>query len=95
METWRLADITYGHVKASPPYEVAVLPLGATEPHNLHLPYGTDTFQVEAIADGPCALADRAGGQGLALAGDPLRHRDQPDEVPPGHEPESLDARPG
>src|SRR4051812_39091291 len=40
MNTWRLADITYGHVKASLPYEVAVLPLGATEPHNLHLPYG-------------------------------------------------------
>ena len=27
--------------------EVAVLPWGATEPHNLHLPFGTDTFQAE------------------------------------------------
>jgi len=31
-------------------YEVAVLPWGATEPHNLHLPFGTDSIQVEAIA---------------------------------------------
>src|SRR5580704_15824966 len=31
-------------------YEVAVLPWGATEAHNFHLPYGTDTIQCEAIA---------------------------------------------
>ncbi|MDA0328988.1 MAG: creatininase family protein [Gemmatimonadetes bacterium] len=31
-------------------YEVAVLPWGATEPHNLHLPFGTDSLQVEAVA---------------------------------------------
>ena len=39
-------------------WEVAVLPFGATEPHNLHMPYGTDNFQVEehrptAPASGP------------------------------------------
>ena len=61
MEPWRLAEINYGHVKSSPPFEVAVLPLGATEPHNLHLPYGTDTFQVEIIADRACALATEQG----------------------------------
>lgn len=31
-------------------YEVAVLPWGATEAHNRHLPYGTDTVQAEAVA---------------------------------------------
>jgi creatinine amidohydrolase len=31
-------------------YEVAVLPWGATEAHNLHLPYGTDTMESEYIA---------------------------------------------
>lgn len=30
--------------------DVAVLPWGATEPHNLHLPYGTDSIQVHSIA---------------------------------------------
>ena len=41
MRPWILAETNYGYVKEHP-YEVAVLPLGATEPHNLHLPYGTD-----------------------------------------------------
>lgn len=67
METWRLANINYGHVKAHRPYEVAVLPLGATEPHNLHLPYGTDTFQVDAIASRACQMASERGARVLLL----------------------------
>src|SRR4051794_3131447 len=35
---WVLAELNYGQVKSRPPFELAVLPLGATEPHNLHLP---------------------------------------------------------
>lgn len=31
-------------------YEAVILPWGATEAHNLHLPFGTDTLQAEAIA---------------------------------------------
>ena len=69
MQPWRLEEINYGQVKSKPPFEVAVLPLGATEPHNLHLPYGTDTFQVEAIAEaGLCAWLT-ARGAGAAAAG--------------------------
>jgi creatinine amidohydrolase len=30
--------------------ELAVLPWGATEAHNYHLPYGTDNYQIDAIA---------------------------------------------
>ena len=30
-------------------WEAAVLPFGATEPHNLHMPYGTDNLEVEAV----------------------------------------------
>jgi creatinine amidohydrolase len=30
--------------------DLAILPWGATEAHNYHLPYGTDNYQVEAIA---------------------------------------------
>ena len=67
MEPWRLEEINYGQVKASPPFDVAVLPLGATEPHNLHLPYGTDTFQVEVIAERACALAHQRGARVLLL----------------------------
>jgi creatinine amidohydrolase len=67
MQDWRLDELNYGQVKANPPYQVAVLPMGATEPHNLHLPYGTDTFQVEAIAARACALACQEGARVLKL----------------------------
>ncbi|GBD35571.1 Putative mycofactocin system creatinine amidohydrolase family protein MftE [bacterium HR36] len=56
MDFQPLADMTHAQVRATA-WEVAVLPFGATEPHNLHLPYGTDTFQVERIAREACAWA--------------------------------------
>src|SRR3954468_9594297 len=64
---WLLSELNYGAVKSGPPFEVAVLPLGATEPHNLHLPYGTDTFQVERIANRACERAYQAGARVLLL----------------------------
>ncbi|QDV38469.1 creatininase family protein [Tautonia plasticadhaerens] len=64
MARWNLAELTYDDVRSQPPPEVAVLPLGATEPHNLHLPYGTDTFQVDAIGRLAC---DRAAGRGARV----------------------------
>lgn len=67
MSPWKLAEITYGQVKAASPYQVAVLPLGATEPHNLHLPYGTDTFQVEVVASRACEKAAELGARVLQL----------------------------
>ena len=38
-----LAESTWKTVHATA-YEVAVLPWGATEAHNYHLPYATDTI---------------------------------------------------
>lgn len=38
-------------------YEVAILPWGATEAHNYHLPYGTDSIQNEFIARESAKLA--------------------------------------
>jgi creatinine amidohydrolase len=67
MEPWRLAELNYGRIKGEPPFSVAVLPLGATEPHNLHLPYGTDTFQVEVIASRACAWAYERGARVVLL----------------------------
>ncbi len=60
MRKWILAEQNHAHVRAHH-WEVAVLPFGATEPHNLHMPYGTDIFQVEEIGDRACAKAYRAG----------------------------------
>jgi creatinine amidohydrolase len=47
----------------SEPWQVAVLPFGATEPHNLHMPYGTDTLQVEELGRRACARAFDAGAR--------------------------------
>lgn len=40
-----------GEIIASERYDKAFLPVGATEYHGPHLPYGTDTFTAEAIAE--------------------------------------------
>src|SRR5206468_402727 len=47
--------------------QVAVLPFGATEPHNLHMPYGTDNYQVEEIGKRACEKAYHAGAKVLLL----------------------------
>jgi creatinine amidohydrolase len=66
MRPWILEETNYGFVKDNP-YEVAVLPMGATEPHNLHLPYGTDTFQANAIAGKACEAAWDLGAKVVML----------------------------
>ena len=40
-----LAETNWEHLKDEQ-IELAVLPWGATEAHNYHLPYGTDNYQV-------------------------------------------------
>src|SRR5690348_739163 len=51
--TWKTVDPT--------PYEVAILPWGATEAHNYHLPYATDNIQSELVA---IRAAERAWARG-------------------------------
>ena len=43
-------------------YSLAVLPWGATEPHNLHLPYGTDSILSKEIA---CLAVEKALAKGV------------------------------
>ena len=45
-------------------YDVAVLPWGATEAHNLHLPYATDNIQAEELA---ARAAERAWNRGAKV----------------------------
>lgn len=59
-----LAETTWKTVEATP-YEVAVLPWGATEAHNVHLPYGTDVFQCEHVA---AEAARKAWEEGARVA---------------------------
>ncbi|HEY8505323.1 MAG TPA: creatininase family protein, partial [Gemmataceae bacterium] len=66
MRPWKLAEANYAAVKQHR-YEVAVLPLGATEPHNLHLPYATDTLQAEVLGEKICEAAWARGAKVLLL----------------------------
>lgn len=63
---WMLAELTYHELKQSIP-EVAVLPFGATEPHNLHLPYSTDTIEADLIGEAICREAYLRGGKVVCL----------------------------
>ena len=66
MREWILSEINYGYVKDHS-YEVAVLPIGATEPHNLHLPYGTDNYQLKNIGERICENAWEQGSRVVLL----------------------------
>src|SRR4051794_14206907 len=61
-----LAEQTHAFIRVER-WGAAVLPFGATEPHNLHLPYGTDTFQVEELGRRATARAWEAGARVLLL----------------------------
>jgi creatinine amidohydrolase len=66
MREWLLSEQNHAFVREQR-WEVAVLPFGATEPHNLHMPYGTDNYEVEAIAGRACERAYRAGAMVVLL----------------------------
>src|SRR5438876_9893775 len=66
MREWILTELNQETVRARR-WEVAVLPFGATEPHNLHMPYGTDNYEVEAIGQRACEYAYHRGAPVLLL----------------------------
>ena len=66
MRPWVLAETNYGRTRQHQ-YEVAVLPLGATEPHNLHLPYGTDLFEGSIVGEHICEAAHQQGANVVLL----------------------------
>ena len=66
MRHYILSETNYAYTKANQ-YEVAVLPLGATEPHNLHLPYGTDMFEGTAVGERICQYAHERGAKVVLL----------------------------
>jgi creatinine amidohydrolase len=66
MRHWILSETNYGHLKEHP-VEVAVIAMGATEPHNLHLPYGTDAFEGTELASRACEAAYKRGAKVVML----------------------------
>jgi creatinine amidohydrolase len=83
MHPWILAEQTHAFIR-SQKWEVAVLPFGATEPHNLHMPYATDNYQVEEIGKRACQKAFEAGAKVLLLPTMPFGVNTNHLEVPGG-----------
>ncbi len=66
-----LKEVQYKTVKATD-YNVAILPWGATEAHNLHLPYGTDVIESEYICAEAARIAWDAGAKVMVLPAVPF-----------------------
>jgi creatinine amidohydrolase len=66
VKPWKLSHLTHADVRRTT-YEVALLPLGACEPHNFHLPYGADAMQSEGVSDRVCAEAIKLGAKVIQL----------------------------
>ena len=61
-----LAESTWREVGQTR-YETAVLPWGATEAHNFHLPYGTDNYECDAVAAEAARRAWERGARAVVL----------------------------
>ena len=61
-----LAETNFKDIQSTH-FDVAVLPWGATEAHNYHLPYATDNYQVEYIARTSAEIAWSKGTKVLVL----------------------------
>jgi creatinine amidohydrolase len=61
-----LAEVSWKAVKETT-YQVAVLPWGATEPHNYHLPYATDIIETDHITAEAARIAWERGAKVIVL----------------------------
>lgn len=66
-----LAETNWQEV-AKTDFELAVLPWGATEAHNYHMPYGTDNIQNDYIAAGAAKMTWEKGGKVIVLPSIPF-----------------------
>ena len=66
-----LAETTWKTVQSTR-YEVVLLPWGATEAHNYHLPYATDNMQVEYVAAEAARKAWEQGANVVVLPNIPF-----------------------
>jgi creatinine amidohydrolase len=71
MRPYILEETNWKQIK-NQKYEVAVLPWGATEPHNYHLPYGTDSLETARIAADAAKKAWNKGSKIMVLPVIPL-----------------------
>jgi creatinine amidohydrolase len=63
---YMLAETNWKTVKDTE-YKLAVLPWGATEAHNYHLPYATDNYQAEYVIERAAKIAWEKGAKVVVL----------------------------
>ncbi len=71
-----LLEANHRQLTESPP-QVAVLPWGATEAHNRHLPYGTDVIEASRVAERAAELAHQRGARLAVLPTIPFGNNEQ------------------
>lgn len=71
MQPWNLLTLSLADLSDRPRPEVAVIPLGAIEPHNYHLPYGNDFLTASRVAELACERATAEGASVVLLPGCP------------------------
>ncbi|MBA3657157.1 MAG: creatininase family protein [Gemmatimonadaceae bacterium] len=71
MRPYILAETTWKNVRATK-YSVAILPWGATEAHNYHLPYATDNYESDAVAAASAEIAWARGARTVVLPAIPF-----------------------
>jgi len=76
-----LEEMTIEEVRAFKA-RVVVLPLGSTEPHGPHLPYGTDTFQVTRLCREAVAKANARGARALLYPALPITNNANARKLP-------------
>jgi creatinine amidohydrolase len=71
-----LLEANHRQLSETPPV-VAILPWGATEAHNRHLPYGTDAIEATRVAERAAELAHGRGGRVIVLPTIPFGNDEQ------------------
>ena len=71
-----LSEANYRQLLDAPP-NLAVLPWGASEAHNYHLPHGTDNYESQAFAAEAARLAHEKGARPIVLPGVPFGNNAQ------------------
>lgn len=66
MRPYILAELNWNYIKDAE-FEMAILPWGATEAHNFHLPYATDVFESDEIAAESARIAWEKGAKVIVL----------------------------
>lgn len=71
-----LFEANYRQLLDDPP-NVAILPWGATEAHNFHLPHGTDVIEASSLAEESARIAVDRGAKPIVLPAIPFGNNEQ------------------